>query len=230
MSSIDDVRFDSVGKVLERTELKVAADGELLARGPQVMKGYYKDNQSTQQTFEDGWFKTGDIARIDDKGFVYIIDRKKELIVTAGGKNIAPQPIENELKLDKYISQAIVFGDRKPYLVALLTPNLERLIDLSREENLDYLDTDELVKSSRVRELYSDRISEINQNLPPYSTIKYFALVAREFSIAGGELTPTLKLKRKEIYSKYKQIIEVLYNNNGNGLGHQFKTINGEEK
>lgn len=230
LSSIDDVRFDSVGKVLERTELKVAADGELLARGPQVMKGYYKDDKSTQQTFEDGWFKTGDIARIDDKGFVYIIDRKKELIVTAGGKNIAPQPIENELKLDKYISQAIVFGDRKPYLVALLTPNLERLIDLSREENLDYLDTDELVKSSRIKELYSGRIGEINQNLPPYSTIKYFALVAREFSIDGGELTPTLKLKRKEIYLKYKQIIEELYNNNGNGLGHQFKTINGEEK
>lgn len=228
LSSIDDVRFDSVGKVLERTELKVAADGELLARGPQVMKGYYKDDQSTRQTFEDGWFKTGDIARIDDEGFVYILDRKKELIVTAGGKNIAPQPIENELKRDKYISQAIVFGDRKPYLVALLTPNLERLIDLSREENLDYLDSDELVKSSRIKELYRGRIGEINQNLPPYNTIKYFALVAGEFSIDGGELTPTLKLKRKEIYSKYKQIIEGLYNNNGNGLGHQFKTINGE--
>jgi len=230
LCSIDDVRFDSVGKVLERTELKVAADGELLARGPQVMKGYYKNDQATRETFEGDWFKTGDIARIDDEGFVYIIDRKKELIVTAGGKNIAPQPIENELKLDKYISQAIVFGDRKPYLVALLTPNLERLIDLSRDEDLDYLDTDELVKSGRVRELYDNRIDEINKNLPPYSTIKYFALVAREFSIEGGELTPTLKLKRKEIYAKYKQVIEELYNTNGNGLVLQSKTINGEEK
>ncbi len=230
LSSIDEVRFDSVGKVLEETELKLAADGELLARGPQVMTGYYKNDQATRDTFEDGWFKTGDIARIDDEGFVYIVDRKKEIIVTAGGKNIAPQPIENELKLDKYISQAIVFGDRKPYLVALLNPNIERLIDLSRDENLDYLDTDELVKSSRIKELYFERIEEINRNLPPYSTIKYFALVSREFSIDGGELTPTLKLKRKDIYSKYKQIIEELYNNNGNGLILQSKTINGEEK
>ncbi len=230
LSSISDVRFDSVGKPLELTELKLAADGELLARGPQVMKGYYKDDLATEKTFEDGWFKTGDIARIDDEGFVYIIDRKKELIVTAGGKNIAPQPLENELKLDKYISEAMVFGDRKPFLVALLTPNIERLIDLSREEHLDYLDTDELVKSSRVKELYGERIAEINKNLPPYSTIKYFALVAREFSIEGGELTPTLKLKRKEIYSKYRQIIDELYSSNGNGMVLQEKNINGEEK
>ena len=230
LSSIDEVRFDSVGKALERTELKLAADGELLVRGPQVMKGYYKNDQATEQSFEDGWFKTGDIAEIDDEGFVYIIDRKKELIVTAGGKNIAPQPLENELKLDKYISQAIVFGDRKPFLVALLTPNIERLIDLSREENLDYLDTDELVKSSRIKELYDGRIREINKGLPPYSTIKYFALVAREFSIEGGELTPTLKLKRKEIYTKYKQMIDELYSTNGNDVVFQPTTISGEKK
>ena len=104
------------------TELKLAEDGELLVKGPQVMEGYYKNDEATMETFEDGWFKTGDIAKIDEEGFVYIVDRKKEIIVTAGGKNIAPQPIENELKLDKYISQAIVFGDRKPYLVALITP------------------------------------------------------------------------------------------------------------
>ncbi|MEE4165143.1 MAG: long-chain fatty acid--CoA ligase [Desulfocapsaceae bacterium] len=230
LSSIDEVRFDSVGKALEHTELKVAADGELLARGPQVMKGYYKNDAATEKSFTDGWFKTGDIAEIDAEGFVYIIDRKKELIVTAAGKNIAPQPIENELKLDKYISQAIVFGDRKPYLVALLNPNIERLIDLSREEHLDYLDTDELVKSSRIKELFEGRIEEINRNLPPYSTIKYFALVAREFSIEGGELTPTLKLKRKEIHTKYRQIIEELYNTNTNGFVLQPKTIHGEEK
>jgi len=230
LSSMWEVRFDSVGKVLDKTELKVAEDGELLARGPQVMKGYYKNDEATRDVFEDGWFKTGDIARIDDEGFVYIIDRKKELIVTAGGKNIAPQPIENELKLDKFISQAIVFGDRKPFLVALLTPNIERLIDLSREEKLDYLDTDELVKSGKIRELYKHRIDEINKNFPPYSTIKYFALASREFSIEGGELTPTLKLKRKEIYSKYKQVIDELYTSNGNGFVHHPRTVEGEEK
>lgn len=230
LSSVNEVRFDSVGKILEGTELKVADDGELLAKGPQVMKGYYKNDKATQETFEDGWFKTGDIAKIDEEGFVYIIDRKKEIIVTAGGKNIAPQPVENELKLDKYISQAIIFGDRKPYLVALLTPNIERLIDFSREEKLDYIDIYELVKNNKIKELYTQRIEELNKNLPSYNTIKYFALVPREFSIEGGELTPTLKLKRKEIYNKYKEVIEEMYMNNGNGLVFQSKSTNGEQK
>ncbi|THB75974.1 MAG: long-chain fatty acid--CoA ligase [Desulfobulbaceae bacterium] len=230
LSSIDEVRFDSVGKPLDLTELKVAEDGELLARGPQVMGGYYKNDQATSDAFDDGWFRTGDIARIDEDGFVYIIDRKKEIIVTAGGKNIAPQPIENELKLDKYISQAIVFGDRKPYLVALLTPNLERLIDMAREEQLDYLDTEELVKSSRIQKLYTERIEELNKDQPPYSTIKYFALIPHEFTIEGGELTPTLKLKRKEIYNKYKGIVEEMYMANGNGLVFGQKNKDGDDK
>ena len=149
ISGVGMVRFDSVGKALRETELKLAEDGELLVRGPQVMLGYYKNDEATMETFADGWFKTGDIARIDEEGFVYIVDRKKELIVTAGGKNIAPQPIENELKLDKYISQAIVFGDRKPYLVAIITPNIERLIDFAREQNISYIDTEELVVNAR---------------------------------------------------------------------------------
>ncbi|MCB2218472.1 AMP-dependent synthetase/ligase [Desulfofustis glycolicus] len=224
------VRFDSVGKPLAMTELKLAEDGELLVKGPQVMRGYYKSEEKTAEIFSDGWLKTGDIARIDENGFVYIVDRKKEIIVTAGGKNIAPQPIENELKLDKYISQAIVFGDRKPYLVALLNPNLERLIDWSREEELDYLDTDELVKSNRVRALYTERIAELNKNLPPYATIKEFVLIPGEFTIEGGELTPTLKLKRKEIYNKYKEMVDQMYMKKGNGLVFQTTSTDGEKK
>jgi long-chain acyl-CoA synthetase len=218
ISGVGMVRFDSVGKALRETELKLAEDGELLVRGPQVMLGYYKNDEATMEAFEDGWFKTGDIAIIDEEGFVYIIDRKKELIVTAGGKNIAPQPIENELKLDKYISQAIVFGDRKPYLVAVITPNIERLIDYARDENISYIDIDELVCNARVKELYAGRIKELNKNYPPYKTIKYFAVVPSDFSIEGGELTPTLKLKRKFILEKYQNIIEDLYVTNGNGI------------
>ena len=145
ISGVGMVRFDSVGKALRETELKLEEDGELLVKGPQVMLGYYKNDEATMEALSDGWFKTGDIAKIDEEGFVYIVDRKKELIVTAGGKNIAPQPIENELKLDPYISQAIVFGDRKPYLVAIITPNIESLIDFAREENISYIDIDELV-------------------------------------------------------------------------------------
>jgi long-chain acyl-CoA synthetase len=218
LSSAGEVRFDSVGKAFRETELKLAPDGELLVKGPQVMREYYRNEQATRETFEDGWFKTGDIARIDEEGFVYIIDRKKELIVTAGGKNIAPQPIENELKLDKYVSQAIVFGDRKPYLVALLTPNVERLIDLARDENISYIDIDELVNHTRIKDLFTERIREINKKFPPYETIKYFAIAATDFSIEGGELTPTLKLKRKVIYEKYRGVIDDLYLTNGNGV------------
>jgi len=218
LSSAGEVRFDSVGKVFKETEIRFESDGELVVRGPQVMRGYYKDDEATAEVMVDGWFKTGDIARIDDEGFVYIVDRKKEIIVTAGGKNIAPQPLENKLKLDKYISQAIVFGDRKPYLVALLTPNIERLIDLARDENLDYIDMAELVNHSRIKELYADRIERMNRDLPSYETIKYFGIVPVDFSIEGGELTPTLKMKRKIIYEKYKQLVDDLYLTSGNGV------------
>ena len=181
------------------------------------MLGYYKNDEATLETMEDGWFKTGDIAKIDEEGFVYIVDRKKELIVTAGGKNIAPQPIENELKLDKYVSSAIVFGDRKPYLVAILTPNVETLADYAREKNIGYTDMTELVQNPKVKELYGSRLKELNKSYPPYKTIKYFAVVANDFSIEGGELTPTLKLKRKVILEKYKDLIEDLYESHGCG-------------
>jgi long-chain acyl-CoA synthetase len=155
---------------------------------------------------------------------------KKEIIVTAGGKNIAPQPVENELKLDKYISQAFVYGDLKPYLVALLTPNVERLIDLAREFDIDYIDIEELVTHQKVLDIFTERMAALNESLPSYKTIKRFAVLSREFTIDGGELTPTLKLKRKEIYTKYKDTIEELYMNAGNGLVGHPKTNNGEEK
>jgi long-chain acyl-CoA synthetase len=205
------VRFGSVGTLLEETQVKLAEDGELLVKGPQVMSGYYNNPQATLDTFEDGWFKTGDIASIDKDGYIFIVDRKKEMIITAGGKNIAPQAVENELRLDKYISQAYVYGDRKPYLVALLTPNIDRVLEFAKAEKLPYLDFNELVNSSRTLQLYAERIAEINKHLPPYETIKNFVLLPREFSIEGGELTPTLKMKRKIIYEKYCDRIEALY-------------------
>ncbi|MBW1635312.1 MAG: long-chain fatty acid--CoA ligase [Deltaproteobacteria bacterium] len=217
ISSAGEVRFSSVGKVFKETEIRLEKDGELVVKGPQVMQGYYKNEEATREVLHDGWFKTGDIAQIDEEGFVYIVDRKKEIIVTAGGKNIAPQPVENKLKLDKYISQAIVFGDRKPYLVALLTPNIERLINLARDEKIDYIDTEELVHHNRIIKLYTSRIENINKGLPSYETIKYFAVLPRDFSIEGGELTPTLKMKRKIIYEKYKELVDDLYPANGNG-------------
>lgn len=227
LNSLQQIRFGSVGQPLKETEMKLAEDGELLLKGPQLMQGYYRNPKASAEAFVDGWFKTGDIARIDEEGYLYIVDRKKEIIVTAGGKNIAPQPLENELKLDKYISQAFVYGDQKPYLVALLTPNLERLIELGHQENLDYLAIEELVANQRVQQLFAERIAHLNKQLPPYETIKKFVLLSREFSVEGGELTPTLKLKRKVIYQLYKEKIEQLYLQKGNGSAGQPVTDNG---
>jgi long-chain acyl-CoA synthetase len=230
LNSFEEIRFGSVGRLLEQTEVKLASDGELLIKGPQVMRGYYQDPEATADVLKDGWFSTGDIAKIDDEGYIYIVDRKKEIIVTAGGKNIAPNPIENELKLDKYISQAFVFGDRQPYLVALVTPALERLIDLAHQEDLNYFDLEDLVTNDRVHELFEERIAAVNSKLPPYETIKKFVILPREFSVEGGELTPTLKLKRKVIIEKYQDKIDSLYHANGNGFGNQDNSGNGGKR
>ncbi len=230
LNSFKEVRFGSVGRLLEQTEAKLASDGELLLKGPQVMRGYYQDPEATADVLKDGWLSTGDIAKIDDEGYVYIVDRKKEIIVTAGGKNIAPHPIENELKLDKYISQAFVFGDRQPYLVALVTPALERLIDLAHQEDLNYYDLEDLVTNDKVHELFEERIAAVNAKLPPYETIKKFVILPREFSVEGGELTPTLKLKRKVIIEKYQEKINSLYHANGNEFSNQDNSENGGKR
>ncbi len=215
INSFERVRFGSVGTALGHTKIKTDADGEILIRGPQVMVGYHKDEQATRQVLQDGWLRTGDIGRVEN-GFVYITDRKKELIITAGGKNIAPQPIENQLKLDKYISQAFIHGDRKPYLTALLTPNLERILEYARERKIHYCDMDDLVVSEQITALIAQRIQQINGRLAQCETIKKFALLPRDFSIEGGELSPALKLRRKFICEKYKDKIERMYAEPGN--------------
>lgn len=214
-NNFEHIRFGSVGVALKQTELKIAADGEILAKGPQVMLGYYNDPAATAEAIENGWFKTGDVGHIDD-GYLFVTDRKKELIITAGGKNIAPQPIENELKRDKYVTSACVYGDRKPYLSALIVPNLDRLLDFAKEKRINYYDLNDLVMNEAVQKLFEQRLADINSRLAPYETIKKFVLQAHDFSIEGGELTPTLKLKRKAIYEKYKDRIEYLYADHSN--------------
>jgi len=216
VNSFEQIKFGSVGTLIDDTQIKIAPDGELLFKGPQITKGYYKAPQLNQEAFdEEGFFRTGDIGKIDEEGFIYITDRKKELIITAGGKNIAPAPIENALKLSKYISNAYVYGDRKPYLVALVTMNVERVLEFAREHHLHYFDISDLAKNPKVLDLFKSEIEAINKKLAKYETIKKFSIVPHDFSIEGGELTPTLKLKRRVIYKKYMDKIECLYTEEG---------------
>jgi len=214
-NNFEHVRFGSVGVALEQTEFKIAQDGEIMVKGPQVMLGYYNDPAATAEAIQDGWFKTGDVGYLED-GFLFITDRKKELIITAGGKNIPPQPVENTLKMDKFVTSACVYGDRKPYLTALIVPNLERLLEFAKEKHIHYYVIDDLVMNEQVQKLFEQRIADINSRLAQYESIKKFVLLAHDFSIEGGELTPTLKLRRKIIYEKYKQKLEDLYIDHSN--------------
>ena len=209
----DRFKFGSVGQALPGVELKIAADGEILARGANVAtRGYYKQPEATREVFEpDGWFHTGDIGRLDEDGFLFITDRKKDLIVTAGGMNIAPQNIENLLKADPFISQVMVHGDRRPYPVALITLNPEELGKFAREQGVLASDAGTLVRHPKVVERVARTIEEKNTNLQSYAKIKKFSILAQDFTLEGGELTPTLKVKRKVVAEKYKKALEELY-------------------
>jgi len=206
-------KFGSVGQALTGVTLKIAADGEILARGGNVAtRGYHKQPEATREVFEpDGWFHTGDIGRIDEDGFLFITDRKKDLIVTAGGMNIAPQNIENLLKADPFISQVMVHGDRRPYPVALITLNPDELGKFAREQGVLTTDPGALVRHPKIVERVSRTVEEKNTTLQSYAKIKKFTILPADFTMEGGELTPTLKLKRRVVAEKYRQELEALY-------------------
>ncbi len=207
------VKFGSVGQALPGVELRIAPDGEILARGPNIAtRGYHRQPEATREVFEEsGWFHTGDIGHLDQDGFLYITDRKKDIIVTAGGMNIAPQNIENLLKADPFISQVMVYGDRRPYPVALITLNPDELAKFAREQGIVGADPAVLLKHPKVLERVSRTVDEKNSHLQSYARIKKFALLDGDFSQEGGELTPTLKVKRKVVVEKYRQQLEELY-------------------
>jgi long-chain acyl-CoA synthetase len=209
----DKYKFGSVGQALPGVELKIAPDGEILARGPNIAtRGYFKQPDATKEVFgADGWFHTGDIGRLDEDGFLFITDRKKDLIVTAGGMNIAPQNIENMLKADPFISQVMVYGDRRPYPVALITVNAEELQTFARAHGILVTDAGVLVKHPKVVERVGRTVEEKNTQLQSYAKIKRFAVLPVDFSLDGGELTPTLKVKRKVVTNKYMSALEELF-------------------
>jgi len=204
-------RFGTVGKALPGVELRLADDGELLIRSETVFGGYLKDPEATAAVLtDDGWLKSGDVAEIDADGFVRITDRKKDIIVTAGGKNVAPQNLENELKSSKYVSQALVVGDRKPYVAALITLDGEEIGKWAREHGIEG-DVEELARHDAVRELVQRIVDDVNAERSNYERIKRFAILPRDFTMDGGELTPTLKLKRRVVQERYADQLDELY-------------------
>ncbi len=204
-------KIGSVGKVNDGLQLKIADDGEILVKGPTVFQGYWEMPEETRNSFVDGWFKTGDIGELDGEGFLSITDRKKDLIKTSGGKFIAPQPIENALKSNVLIAQAAVIGDKRKYASVILSPHFPLLEDWARANGVAFSSRQELVRTAKVRELYKGIVEDLNKRLAHFETIKKIVVVPDEFTVATGEITPTLKLKRRVIETKYKQQIEQLY-------------------
>lgn len=204
-------KIGSVGKVNEGLQLKIAEDGEILVKGPTVFKGYWEMPEETRNAFVDGWFKTGDIGELDSEGFLSITDRKKDLIKTSGGKFIAPQPIENALKANVLIAQAAIIGDTRKYASVIISPHFPLLEDWARANGVLFTSRQELVSSDKVRDLYRGIVEDLNKRLAQFETIKKIIIVPDEFTVATGEITPTLKLKRRVIEAKYKQQIDELY-------------------
>lgn len=208
----DNFKFGTVGPPLPGSSIKIAEDGEILAKGPGVFNEYYKNPQATRAAFtEDGWFYTGDIGELDEEGFLRITDRKKNLIITAAGKNIAPANIENLIMNDPHISQVMVHGDKRKHLVALMTLDEEAITNWAQAQQKGHLSLSELSQDQEVNQLVADAVEQANQELASYETIKYFRILPEELSVSSETLTPTLKLKRRVVEKKYKHLLDEMY-------------------
>src|SRR6266571_4021664 len=204
-------KVGTVGRPLSNGEVRIAGDSEILVRGPSVFRAYWKRPDETRDAFVDGWFKTGDIGQLDEDGFLTVTDRKKDLLKTSGGKFIAPQPVENSLKLNALIGTAVVLGDRRKFASVIISPVFPLLEQWAHANHVHFSSREELVAHPKVRTLYEDIVREVNRGLARYETLKKILLVPDEFSTMDGSLTPTLKLRRKTIEERYRQQIDDLY-------------------
>ncbi|MCH7764001.1 MAG: long-chain fatty acid--CoA ligase [Candidatus Marinimicrobia bacterium] len=215
-NNMGQIKIGSVGQIFPDTEVKIAEDGEILCRGPQNIQGYYGNEDATAELLikdENGieWLYTGDVGHIDEDGYLFITDRKKDLIITASGKNVAPQNIENLLKTSPYVSQAMVYGDKKPYLTALVTLDEDEIAKFARDRKILYQDLGDLTKKKEIIDLIHHEISTLNRELASYETIKKFYIPEEDFNQDKDELTPTMKVRRKVVTERYKNILENLY-------------------
>jgi long-chain acyl-CoA synthetase len=211
-SRIEDNRVGTVGTAIPNVEIRIAEDGEIEVRGPNVMRGYYHKPEETSAVFtSDGWFKTGDIGTLDDDGFLRITDRKKELFKTSGGKYISPQPIEQAIKGSRFVNQVVLIGASRKFPAALVVPIWEQIESYCKLKEIEFKSHAQLCRHPRILDLIQRQIDGLTPNLAKYEKIKKVALLEDEFTIEGGELTPTLKVKRRVIDQKYKDVIERLY-------------------
>ena len=212
VNTFDQVKLGTVGRPIPGVEVRIAEDGEILTRGPNVMRGYFGQPEATAEVLSgDGWFRTGDVGVLDADGYLRITDRKKDLIVTAGGKNIAPQPIENLVRGSKYVSNAVMLGDRRPFPILLVVPNPDPLRRLARRYQLAGSDVEDLLSRSEIRDHLERDIRRRLRDLAQFETPKKFLWLPRDFSVDAGELTPTLKVRRRIVEERHREAIEALY-------------------
>jgi long-chain acyl-CoA synthetase len=209
---IDDYKFGSVGKAIPGVEVKIADDGEILVRGPNVMRGYWKNKKATDEIIDPaGWLHTGDIGIFDQRGFLIITDRKKHIFVNSGGKNIAPQPIENLFSQSQYIDQMVLIGEKRMFCSALIVPDYEALKAYAKKHHIKYSSLDELINSHEIRKLFDKDINSLQKDLSNYERVRKFTLLGNPLTIDNGEITPTQKIKRKVVEERYKDLIEKMY-------------------
>jgi long-chain acyl-CoA synthetase len=210
-SHLGQLKIGTVGKALPGTEVKIAPDGEILVKGPGVFKGYYKNPQATAETLKDGWLYSGDVGELDEEGFLKITDRKKDLIITAGGKNIAPQNIENQLKFSPYINDAVVIGDRRKYLVALIAIDEENVIKYAQDNKIQFGTYASLTQAPEIKQLIQKEVDKVNKTMARVEQIKKFSILPKKLYEETGEVTPTMKVKRKYVNQAFEDIIEKMY-------------------
>ncbi len=211
VNRLNSFRFGTVGKPIAGVKVRIAKDGEILTRGSHVMKGYFNKPGETKRAIRNGWFHTGDIGRFDKNRFLIITDRKKDIIITSGGKNVSPQNIENLIRTDRYISNVMVYGDRKKYLTAIIVPEFKNIQSYAGYKKIAFKNISELVNEPRIYDFIKRRIDKRQESLASYERIKKFILLDREFSLRAGEVTPTLKVKRRFVSEKFKGLLDSLY-------------------